>query len=86
MPGKVRGQLLGMSVALSTSFRATADGLMAVNVVNCSTVIQQSQFVLDPEGPLSTVVKTFEVGRKRMGCVASAQSKPVVASRLTSFS
>jgi hypothetical protein len=51
-----------MSVALTTAFQATPDGTMQVNVVNCTTVIQQSNFVLSPEGPLSTIVKTFEVG------------------------
>ncbi|CAD5219466.1 unnamed protein product [Bursaphelenchus okinawaensis] len=60
VPGQVSGHMSGMSVSLTTSFRATQDGLMAVNVVNCSTVIQQSNFVLQPEGPLSTIVKTFE--------------------------
>jgi hypothetical protein len=60
VPGEVNGQLLGMSIALTTSFQTTPDGTMQVNVVNCTTVIQQSQFVLSPEGPLSTIVKTFE--------------------------
>ncbi|CAD5226214.1 unnamed protein product [Bursaphelenchus xylophilus] len=60
VPGQVSGHMSGMSVSLTTSFRATPDGLMSVNVVNCSTVIQQSNFVLNPEGPLSTIVKTFE--------------------------
>jgi hypothetical protein len=64
VPGEVNGQMLGMSVSLTTSFQATPDGTMAVNVVNCSTVIQQSNFVLSPEGPLSTIVKTFELGFK----------------------
>ncbi|KAI6175334.1 LBP / BPI / CETP family protein [Aphelenchoides bicaudatus] len=59
--GGVSGQLLGMSVGLTTSFQATPDGTMQVTVVNCTTVIQQSNFVLSPEGPLSTIVKTFEV-------------------------
>jgi hypothetical protein len=61
VPGGVSGQLVGMSLSLTTSFRAAPDGTMTVNVVNCSTVIQQSNFVLAPEGPLSTLVKTFEV-------------------------
>lgn len=39
---------------------------MSVNVVNCTTFIQQSNFVLSPEGPLSTIVKTFEVGYFRI--------------------
>jgi hypothetical protein len=61
VPGEVNGQLLGMSVSLTTSFQATQDGTMSVNVANCSTFIQQSNFVLNPEGPLSALVKAFEV-------------------------
>ncbi|KAI6218366.1 LBP / BPI / CETP family protein [Aphelenchoides fujianensis] len=61
VPGTVNGQMSGMSVALTTAFRATPDGTMAVNVVNCSTVILQSNFILSPEGPLSAILKTFEV-------------------------
>ncbi|KAI1715687.1 bactericidal permeability-increasing protein [Ditylenchus destructor] len=60
--GRVNGQLTGLRIGLTTSFRTTPhDGLMAVNVVNCSTSLQQSHFNLDPEGPLSAVVKAFEL-------------------------
>uniref|UniRef100_A0A914CDS3 Lipid-binding serum glycoprotein C-terminal domain-containing protein n=2 Tax=Acrobeloides nanus TaxID=290746 RepID=A0A914CDS3_9BILA len=60
VPGYVHGDLNGMSVSMVVSFKATQDGLMAVNVLNCSTIIYQSQFYLEPEGPLGPVVKTFE--------------------------
>ncbi|KAI6181005.1 LBP / BPI / CETP family protein [Aphelenchoides besseyi] len=61
VPGQMNAQLSGMSVSLTTSFRVTPDGTMAVNVINCTTLIQQSNFVLSPEGPLSTLVKAFEI-------------------------
>uniref|UniRef100_A0A915CW00 Lipid-binding serum glycoprotein N-terminal domain-containing protein n=1 Tax=Ditylenchus dipsaci TaxID=166011 RepID=A0A915CW00_9BILA len=61
VPGRVQGQLSGMRISLTTSFRATPDGLMAVNVANCSTTLRHSQFTLYPEGPLGPVVKTFEI-------------------------
>ncbi|KAE9553522.1 hypothetical protein FO519_003271 [Halicephalobus sp. NKZ332] len=60
IPGYVHGDLIGMSMTIVVSFKATPDGLMAVQVVNCSTVISQIQFNLEPEGPLGPVVKTFE--------------------------
>lgn len=61
VPGYVHGQLNGMSMTLVVSFKALPDGLMAVQVINCSTVVSQIQFNLEPEGPLGPIVKTFEV-------------------------
>ncbi|KAK0399766.1 hypothetical protein QR680_003204 [Steinernema hermaphroditum] len=61
VPGIVHGDIRQMTLALTTNFHATQEGLMAVNVVNCSTVIGYSQFTLNPEGPLSAVVKSFEL-------------------------
>ncbi|TMS39191.1 hypothetical protein L596_005756 [Steinernema carpocapsae] len=61
VPGVVHGDVRQMTIALTTSFRTTPEGHMAVNVVNCTTIIGYSQFTLSPEGPLSTIVKTFEV-------------------------
>uniref|UniRef100_A0AC35FU32 Lipid-binding serum glycoprotein C-terminal domain-containing protein n=1 Tax=Panagrolaimus sp. PS1159 TaxID=55785 RepID=A0AC35FU32_9BILA len=61
VPGYVHGDLIGMSVSIVASFRATQDGLMSVQVANCSTVVAQSRFNLEPEGPLGPIVKTFEL-------------------------
>ena len=61
VPGYVHGDLIGMSMTIVASFRATPEGLMEVRVVNCSTVINQILFNLEPEGPLGPIVKTFEV-------------------------
>uniref|UniRef100_A0A1I8AFI1 BPI2 domain-containing protein n=1 Tax=Steinernema glaseri TaxID=37863 RepID=A0A1I8AFI1_9BILA len=61
VPGIVHGDIRQMTIALTTNFHTTQEGLMAVNVVNCSTVIGYSQFTLNPEGPLSAIVKTFEL-------------------------
>uniref|UniRef100_A0AC34Q3I8 Uncharacterized protein n=1 Tax=Panagrolaimus sp. JU765 TaxID=591449 RepID=A0AC34Q3I8_9BILA len=60
VPGYVHGSLRGMSMTIVASFKATPEGLMSVQVVNCSTVIAEIQFTLEPEGPLGPVVKTFE--------------------------
>uniref|UniRef100_A0A7E4ZUG4 BPI2 domain-containing protein n=1 Tax=Panagrellus redivivus TaxID=6233 RepID=A0A7E4ZUG4_PANRE len=60
VPGYVHGDLVGMTVSVVVSFKALPDGLMSVQVVNCSTVVAQVHFSLEPEGPLGPVVKAFE--------------------------
>ncbi|RCN38849.1 LBP / BPI / CETP family protein, partial [Ancylostoma caninum] len=64
--GFVDGSIVGMTVALTAEFASTDDGLMRVQVPNCSTIISRSHFNINPQGPMGPVVKTLEV-RKFMG-------------------
>lgn len=61
VPGSVHGQISNLGMSLLTSFRSTSNGLISVNVENCASNVQYSQFTLNPEGPLSAIVKMFEV-------------------------
>lgn len=61
IPGAVFGDITGLDISIQTAFRATNEGYMAVNVANCLSRVQHSQFILSPEGPLSGIVKIFEV-------------------------
>ncbi|KAE9416504.1 hypothetical protein Angca_001127, partial [Angiostrongylus cantonensis] len=59
--GFVDGYIVGMTVALTTQFTSTHDGMMRVQVPNCSTVIGHSHFNINPQGPMGPLVKTLEV-------------------------
>ncbi|KIH46638.1 hypothetical protein ANCDUO_23308 [Ancylostoma duodenale] len=58
--GFVDGSIVGMTVALTAEFASTDDGLMRVQVPNCSTIISRSHFNINPQGPMGPVVKTLE--------------------------
>ncbi|WKY03300.1 hypothetical protein Q1695_004780 [Nippostrongylus brasiliensis] len=58
--GFVDGAIQGMTVALTADFSVTDDGMMRVQVPNCSTVIGRSHFNINPQGPMGPVVKTLE--------------------------
>uniref|UniRef100_A0A0K0CWF4 BPI2 domain-containing protein n=1 Tax=Angiostrongylus cantonensis TaxID=6313 RepID=A0A0K0CWF4_ANGCA len=59
--GFVDGYIVGMTVALTTQFTSTHDGMMRVQVPNCSTVIGHSHFNINPQGPMGPLVKTLEL-------------------------
>lgn len=61
IPGSVFGQITGLDISIQTAFRVNPEGYMTVNVVNCLSHVRTSQFILSPEGPLSGIVKIFEV-------------------------
>ncbi|KAK5977176.1 LBP / BPI / CETP family protein [Trichostrongylus colubriformis] len=58
--GFVDGTISGMTVALTAEFATDVDGIMGVQVPNCSTVITHSHFNIDPQGPMGPLVKTLE--------------------------
>ncbi|PIO69219.1 hypothetical protein TELCIR_08967 [Teladorsagia circumcincta] len=64
--GFVDGSIIGMTVALTTEFATDADGMMSVQVPNCSTVITHSHFNIDPQGPMGPIVKTLELNRNNV--------------------
>ncbi|EYB83748.1 hypothetical protein Y032_0330g2702 [Ancylostoma ceylanicum] len=64
--GFVDGSIVGMTVALTAEFASTDDGLMRVQVPNCSTIISRSHFNINPQGPMGPVVKTLEDNSPRL--------------------
>ncbi|CAI2354664.1 unnamed protein product [Caenorhabditis sp. 36 PRJEB53466] len=58
--GSLEGQINGMTVALTTEMLTDVNGKMNAVVRNCSALISNSKITLNPTGPMSIFVKTFE--------------------------